>query len=89
MLSSDFRRRYLKNFELKKKSRRHLESYLPIDFREEVAPNMQDARMETLARAISNIEKMLSQVAARLNTLRSWVIFVGAFVLALAMYFKH
>jgi hypothetical protein len=54
MLGDDFRPRYLKNSELTKKIRRHLESY---DFREEVAPNKEAARVETLARLSARLKR--------------------------------
>ena len=81
-------RRYLRNFELKKKEWPHLQSYLSREHHEEVAPNKEDARMENLATAVSNVERRLGVFVEELKATRYWMI-IFAIALAVGLYFKH
>jgi hypothetical protein len=88
MVYGNMTRRYLRNFELKKKAWPHIESYFSRETREEIAPNKEDARMENLATAVTNIERRLNAFAEDLKAAR-YLLIVGAIVLAVGFYFKR
>jgi hypothetical protein len=88
MVGGDMTRRYLRNFELKKKEWPHIESYFPREFREEIAPNKEDTRMENLTAAVTNIERRLNGFAEELKAARYWLI-IAAVAIAAVFYFRH
>jgi hypothetical protein len=88
MVGSELTRRYLRKFELKKKEWPHIESFFSREFREEIAPDEEDTRMERLTTTVANIERRLNGVAEDLKSARYWLI-IAAVAIAAGFYFRH
>jgi hypothetical protein len=88
MLGGDMTRRYVRNFELKKKKAPHLDSFLSREYREQISPRKEGASSDILQAAVTGIEKRLNILGEQVRTVQLWLI-TGAVVLAAILYFRH
>ncbi len=81
-------RRYLRNFDLKKKKWPQIESYLSRELREDVARNKEDTRIEGLQTVVTGVEQRLAAIGEQLRKSQQLII-VAAIALAIVLYFRH
>jgi hypothetical protein len=88
MVGGDLTRRYLRNFDLKKKKWPQIESYLSRELREDVARNKEDTRIEGIQTVVTGVEQRLAAIGEQLRKSQQLII-VAAIALAIVLYFRH